>query len=354
MWCLLQVDGNLNVFYGATAVLSTRYKYGFEKTSIFTLVGAFFVPFICENLNSNICTMIRILLLLPLLFLAVASNAQYHETFDTPFQGYLLDNENDFSQVNWSLSTWELQPPAEFGRDISDYFMTVPDGHLECIDLDQEVCWLSPDLSVLSSGTVQYTAQLGWMGLDAGQTIPLEYINVEYQINGGNWVRHPNIIGADGDPAYTVKYENNVGNNNGSGQTNFPAIQVNAGDIMNLQICVSTNANAELVTIDNIFVSGVSKVLPLAGPELRLTTTPNPFEDVLNVAWEMPESSKLNLEVLDVQGNLVFSKQFGTLSGSQYWTWRGIDNQGASVPAGVYMMVLRAERWQKAQKLVRG
>jgi FlgD Ig-like domain len=297
--------------------------------------------------------MIRKLLFLPFFCVTLALQAQYAETFDIPNKGYLLNHENDFSQVSWSLSTWELQPPAEFGRDVTDYFATAPGGLLECLDLDQEVCWLSPDLTVFSTGTVTYSADLVWVGFDAGQTMPLEFINVEYQLNGGNWVRHPNVLGANGDPAYTVKYENIAGSHNGSAQTLFPAIAVTAGDVMNLQICVSTNANAEIVTIDNVTVSGVSKVLPLAGPDLNLKLLPNPFSDVVNVGWEMPKTGKVIIEVLDAQGKLVFAKHFGELSGTQSWSWQGVDNQDSSVPPGVYTLVLRGETWQKAVKLVR-
>jgi len=297
--------------------------------------------------------MIKNLLFLPLLCLAFTAQAQYSETFSTPNQGYLLNWENDFSQVNWTLTTWDLQPPVDFGCDVDDYFATNAAGQLECFDLDQEVCWLSPDLTAIVTGNIAFTADLVWGGFDAGQIMPLEYINVEYQLNGGAWVRHPNVLGADGDSLCTVRYDNALGNNNGSATTNFPAIAVTAGDALNLQICVSTNANAEFVRIDNINVSGTSKVLPLAAPDFQLKLQPNPFSEALNIAWEMPESGAVTLEIVDVQGKLVYSKKAGALSGAQAWIWQGVDTQGAKVAPGVYMLTLRGERWQKTQKLVR-
>lgn len=202
------------------------------------------------------------------------------ETFSTPNKGYLLNCANDFTGVGWTLSTWDpggscqiLPPdPTTDIRDPQDYFQTTGAGVLECIDLDQEVCWTSPSLTVIATGNISFTADISWVGFDVLQTPPTDGINVEYQINGGAWVRHPNILGVNGDPTYTVRYIDGIGPFNSSGTTNFPSIAVTAGNSFKVRMCASDNANAEVVTLDNVAVTGVSAGGCIA-PTIGIATT---------------------------------------------------------------------------------
>ncbi len=227
----------------------------------------------------------RYFLLLPFLCLALIAQAQYSETFSTPNKGYLVNFVNDFTTVDWTLSAWANQPPAAFGRDDQDYFQTTAAGVLECIDLDQEVCWTSPLLTVSNTGNITFTADITWAGFDVGQTNPLEFVNVEYQINNNGWVRHPNVLGANGDPAFTVRYTAVGGGGNAT--TDFGNIAVTAGNAFQVRICVSNNANAEIVTIDNINVSGVSS--GCAAPTLSTVVT--------QVGCSNPNSGAIDLSV---------------------------------------------------------
>lgn len=185
---------------------------------------------------------------------------QYLETFSTPNKGYLVSFVDDFAGVNWTLSTWNT---AGSERDTNDYFQTTAGGVLEAIDLDQEVCWTSPPLTVIATGTSAFTANISWTGFDVNQTNPLEFINVEYQLNGGAWVRHPNIIGANGDPAYTMRPTGGATPQAGTATTNFPSIAVTAGNTIQVRVCFSDNANAEVTTLDNVSVTN-AMVAPTA------------------------------------------------------------------------------------------
>jgi hypothetical protein len=230
--------------------------------------------------------MMRYFLLLPFLCLALIAQAQYSETFSTPNKGYLVNFVNDFTTVDWTLSAWANQPPAAFGRDDNDYFQTTAAGVLEAFDLDQEVCWISPVLTVSNTGNITFTADITWAGFDVGQTNPLEFVNVEYQINNNGWVRHPNLLGADGDPAFTVRYIAGSGGG-GNATTNFGNIAVTAGNAFQVRICASNNTAAEIVTIDNINVSGVSS--GCAAPTLSTVVT--------QVGCSNPNSGAIDLTV---------------------------------------------------------
>ncbi|MEZ4926222.1 MAG: hypothetical protein R3A50_08095 [Saprospiraceae bacterium] len=206
------------------------------------------------------------LLTLLLTFFSQLAYAQYDETFSTPNKGYLINNVDDFIGIDWTLSSWGA------GRDAGDYFQTTVGGVLESIDLDQEVCWTSPLLTVSATGNINFTADITWAGFDVNQSSPLEFINVEYSINGGAWVRHPNVVGSNGDSAYTVRYTGGVGPFDGMATTNFASIAVVAGNSFQVRVCASDNANAEVVTIDNVHVSGVTQ--GCAAPQLSTVVTP--------------------------------------------------------------------------------
>ncbi|TNE58905.1 MAG: hypothetical protein EP344_09595 [Bacteroidetes bacterium] len=100
--------------------------------------------------------MIRSLLTcLTLLRSVLVLHAQYIETFSTANKGYLANFVNDFSGVDWTMSSWANQPPAAFGRDADDYFRT-SGGVLSGIDFDEEVCWISPELNTAGVGDTFY------------------------------------------------------------------------------------------------------------------------------------------------------------------------------------------------------
>ncbi|MBK8501989.1 MAG: choice-of-anchor D domain-containing protein [Saprospiraceae bacterium] len=216
----------------------------------------------------------KIYILWMLLSICWSAKAQYTETFSTPNKGYLINLVDDFSGVDWTLSAWANQPPVEFGRDAEDYLQTTASGVLGGIDLDQEVCWTSPMLVATTTGTAAFTTDITWTGYDNNQANPLEFINVEYQLNGGAWQRHPNVIGTDGDLAYTVRYTNAMGGNDGSATTNFPNIAVTMGDMIVVRVCWSNNSNVEVTTLDNVSVTNVSLASACLQPTVVLATIP--------------------------------------------------------------------------------
>lgn len=196
----------------------------------------------------------RNILLLPLLFLAIVAQAKYDETFSTPDKGQLVNHIDDFTGLSWALSSWDY--PVRLS---ADYFQTTASGVLECNHLGQDVLWTSPDLTVSATGNITLTADFAWEEFDAEpiqQFDKHDYIFVAYQINHGNYIKHPNVAGSDGDPAYTVRYFTGPGGGD-SATTNFPSIAVTAGDIFTITILVNNDHAAEKVTIDKIQVSGV-------------------------------------------------------------------------------------------------
>jgi len=242
--------------------------------------------------------MIRNILLLPILCLAIAAQAQYSEPFSTPNKGYKINCVNDLTTVNWSLTPWDPTgtcknnppDPTTDLRDPSDYFNTTAGGVLESIDLDQEVCWESPLINTTAANPVSIEMDLNWVGFDvdaAGNNCIGDYIKVLYSVNGGAYTMIPNVVG--GNPCATIAYplsgppgpfNDNVHINQGG---------IAGGSTLKIRVCVSTNANAEVVTIDNVSVPQAGVNVGCAQPTLSTVTT--------QVGCSNPNSGTIDLTV---------------------------------------------------------
>lgn len=70
---------------------------------------------------------------------------------------------------------------------------------------------------------------------------------------------------------------------------------------------------------------------------LRLTCRPNPMWSLVTVSFEMPLPGPARLAVYDAAGRLVFDRRADHLpSGANSFPWDGRDENGRSVPGGVY------------------
>jgi len=207
-----------------------------------------------------------------------SGTAQYLETFSTANKGYLLNNSNDFSGVNWTLSGWlpDNTSGSLSGRDISDYFSTTAAGKLEAIDLDHEVFWESPLLNISTAGTVSFSLDLTWAGFDNdipgnpcisggyGINATLDIIKVMYSINGGAYTSITNKKG--GATCATIGYVNGAGTGiNDLISVSQPGL---SGTTLRIKVIVNTNANGEVVTIDNVSVPQAGVALACSPPVL--------------------------------------------------------------------------------------
>ncbi|MDO8970560.1 MAG: SprB repeat-containing protein, partial [Saprospiraceae bacterium] len=236
--------------------------------------------------------MMRYFLLLPFLCLALIAQAQYSETFSTPNKGYKLSCADDFTTVNWSLTAWDAGgtcQPADL-RDPSDYFNTTAGGVLESIDLDQEVCWESPLINTTAAPTVSVKVDLTWVGFDtdiAANNCSGDYIKVLYSVNGGPYIMVPNAAG--GNACATVAYPFGTPNPPFAGNVQINQGGIAGGSTLKIRVCVFTNANAEIVTIDNVSVPEAGVTIGCAAPVLSTVVT--------QVGCSNPNSGAIDLSV---------------------------------------------------------
>lgn len=207
--------------------------------------------------------------LLTLMFFSVlsfcTSHGAYLETFSTADKGYKINLIDDFTDVNWTLSPWAT---AGGERDASDYFNTTAAGKLECIDLDQQVYWESPQINISNPGTVTLSLDLTWVGFDTdvmANNLATDWIKVQYSVDGGAYTTVPNVHGGTAGATVAYPYENPGASYSGNATVNMSGI---TGSTLKIRVVIFTNVNGEITTIDNVSVpqAGVFVVGSLIAP----------------------------------------------------------------------------------------
>jgi len=69
---------------------------------------------------------------------------------------------------------------------------------------------------------------------------------------------------------------------------------------------------------------------------------PNPFNASTRIRFRLPESASVTLQIFDVRGRQIFSKQMNFPSGVHAIVWRGADQSGQPVASGMYFYRLLA------------
>jgi len=86
------------------------------------------------------------------------------------------------------------------------------------------------------------------------------------------------------------------------------------------------------LTFTKLYVSDVPEVAVL-----RATVFPNPFNPQTTIAWELPASGSLNIEINDLAGRLVRRLYDGHApAGPGRVTWNGRDESGLPAGSGLY------------------
>jgi hypothetical protein len=80
---------------------------------------------------------------------------------------------------------------------------------------------------------------------------------------------------------------------------------------------------------------------------------PNPFRSSLALRYQMPCAGRVSLKVYDMTGRLVKTLANGTETpGTHIASFRGLDDKGRSLPAGVYLVRFTAGNVVDARRVV--
>ena len=107
--------------------------------------------------------------------------------------------------------------------------------------------------------------------------------------------------------------------------------------------------------LDNVRLQLGPKIVsdvPEALSEFTATAAPNPFNPAVVIRWNMPRAGDLTMRIHDARGRLVRTLRTGHAeAGPADLTWRGRDDAGQTVAAGVYFCRLESVAGSRTLKL---
>jgi hypothetical protein len=120
---------------------------------------------------------------------------------------------------------------------------------------------------------------------------------------------------------------------------------------------ITAQSNGQPTTLVQVYPGGPVGVFPSENPALliedaRLVGYPNPFNGRVELKFEIPNRSHIDLSVFDLQGRKVKQLVNEQLSrGSHLTSWNGEDQQNRKVASGIYFAVLRGNGFHQTFKL---
>jgi Ca-activated chloride channel family protein len=89
----------------------------------------------------------------------------------------------------------------------------------------------------------------------------------------------------------------------------------------------------------------------------KVTVYPNPFKDIVNINFEIPEYidyNEINIKILNISGATVSMPLITNCSNNKInIKWDGTDNNGESLPSGMYFVVISANNFIKTCKILK-
>ncbi len=79
---------------------------------------------------------------------------------------------------------------------------------------------------------------------------------------------------------------------------------------------------------------------------------PNPFNAGTVISFDLPRASEVNLEIINVLGNVVYRKKMTCSAGTQQINWNGITTGGSEVASGIYYYRLTTGSFTDTKKML--
>jgi uncharacterized membrane-anchored protein len=98
---------------------------------------------------------------------------------------------------------------------------------------------------------------------------------------------------------------------------------------------------------------GSSSEIAPAKPQIQAQNYPNPFNPQTEIAYSIPEDSRVKLTILNIQGQKVrvLVDEYQT-AGTKNVIWDGCDEKGESVASGVYFYLIEAGSYSASNQMV--
>lgn len=127
----------------------------------------------------------------------------------------------------------------------------------------------------------------------------------------------------------------------GSGGT-LPAQDL---EVVGGHVVITTDGIGEYSVAGDIWTLDEQSGSPVALTPAAFVLTgnfPNPFNPSTRIVFSTERGGAGTLRIFDVAGRSVLDKRFDTVAGENRIDWRGVDQQGRFVPAGVYLYTVQS------------
>jgi flagellar basal-body rod modification protein FlgD len=112
------------------------------------------------------------------------------------------------------------------------------------------------------------------------------------------------------------------------------------------QVEQQLNTNAKLDNLTTLSMnSALSLALGYVGKDITYTSPEMNFDGAtpIDISYNLPTAaSTATMNILDAEGNVVYSAPVSTISGTNKANWNGITNQGTTAIAGTYTINIAA------------
>jgi len=101
------------------------------------------------------------------------------------------------------------------------------------------------------------------------------------------------------------------------------------------------------------WVANDDPVIPEVVPGLMLSNYPNPFNPSTTIAYQLPKSGKVRLDIYNLKGqHVVTLVDEAKVAGSHTVIWNGADSSGSSVASGIYLYRLSFDGMNQTNKML--
>lgn len=252
-----------------------------------------------------------------LIILGTYISSQYTETFDLNARGILSPGctgsaLSTCSNVNFAGVNWTLGGNLS-GIDTEGF--STNSGRLEAFDTDEPACWISPPINISGvagpvSLIVTFTIPSGSEWENSTTAGSIDFMDVEYSVDGGPYSVIPNVNGCPGS-GHTISASSCVSLITGP-QTFTPSVTGLTGSTLNVRVCIDLNASTDIGWLENVSVPESNATVPV---ELFSFDGFKRNEEII-LKWSTASETNNNYFQLERSTNYTNFKTLTTINGA--------------------------------------
>lgn len=114
------------------------------------------------------------------------------------------------------------------------------------------------------------------------------------------------------------------------------------------------NVNAINSVIDNLLATTGVEEQPTTARDFELQQNfPNPFNPSTKIAFSIPSTQKVSLQIYDAQGKLVQALLDKLITAGRHEVeWNGLNRQNEAAASGVYFYLLKSGSFREMKKMI--